>query len=209
MQGMELAKELRDAGHQDLIIIGVTADIYAIDACHQFLAAGMNGVLIKPLSLQTLENELQRHFIASDIETEQIKIPSDELLIEPARTLAKATELETTEYSFDIFSNLLKTDPKQIQQILTEILKVHYEVLQELTDSDHQHLRDEKQFKALLHKVKGGAQLINAQSFLKACQELERDGDVAEKIKLLIDLLQQENRKIGRYRQQFRSEADI
>ena len=62
MQGSELAKHLRNNGHRDLIIIGITADIYALDSRHQFLSAGMNGVLIKPLSLMTLENELSRYF---------------------------------------------------------------------------------------------------------------------------------------------------
>lgn len=62
MQGSELAKRIRDLGHRDLIIIGVTADIYALDSRHQFFAAGMNSVLIKPLSLMTLENELTRYF---------------------------------------------------------------------------------------------------------------------------------------------------
>jgi two-component system sensor histidine kinase EvgS len=58
MQGSELAKKIRALGHHELIIIGITADIYALESRHHFLAAGMNAVLIKPLSLMTLENEL-------------------------------------------------------------------------------------------------------------------------------------------------------
>jgi two-component system sensor histidine kinase EvgS len=184
MQGLELTQELRTLGYRDLVIIGVTADIYAVDACHQFLAAGMNGVLIKPLSLQTLENELMRHFVANDLDPEPV------------------SELVTTEYSFDIFSNLIKADPKHIQFILTEIEAVHHEALIELENSDHQRFMDENQFKALVHKVKGGAQLIHAQSLVKACQELEKDSDLQEQIKRLIDLLKQENAKIALYRQQ-------
>jgi two-component system sensor histidine kinase EvgS len=65
MQGSELAKQIRSLGNRDLIIIGVTADIYALDSRHQFLSSGMNGVLIKPLSLGALENELMRYFETS------------------------------------------------------------------------------------------------------------------------------------------------
>ncbi|WP_162786124.1 response regulator [Polynucleobacter necessarius] len=68
MQGSDLAQYIRNLGFQDLVIIGITADIYALESRNQFLAAGMNGVLIKPLSLRTLDNEISRHFTCEVIE---------------------------------------------------------------------------------------------------------------------------------------------
>ena len=178
MQGSELAKKIRSKGHRDLIIIGVTADIYALDARHQFLSAGMNGVLIKPLSLQTLENELLRYFIAKDVDLEK----------------------ETAEYSFEAFSNLLRDDPKQIHLILDEIQQVHDDVLLELS-SPEMPLLDDMQFKSLVHKVKGGAQLINAKSLIASCQELEKDGDLRAQIQQFSALLIAENRRITEYKE--------
>ncbi len=181
MQGSELSKQLRSEGNRDLIIIGVTADIYALDARHQFLSAGMNGVLIKPLSLQTLENELARYFLVSDVGPKE----------------------GVDDYSFDVFSNLLRDDPKQICIILDEIQKVHDDVLLELNTLCKQPAVDEGQFKSLVHKVKGGAQLINAQSFIAACQNLERDGDLKDRINEFITLLIAENLKIAQYQKKY------
>ena len=109
MQGSELAKQIRSLGNRDLIIIGVTADIYALDSRHQFLSAGMNGVLIKPLSLGALENELMRYF-------------------ESSKNLTCSNEA----YSFDAFSNLIKEDPHQIIVILEEVEKVYLDALMQL-----------------------------------------------------------------------------
>jgi two-component system sensor histidine kinase EvgS len=108
MQGSELAKHIRSLGHHEIVIIGITADIYALDSRHQFLTAGMNGVLIKPLNLMTLENELTRYFISQEIsdETNIAYLPG--------------------EYSFDLFSKLLKQNPGHILLILEEIKKSSY-----------------------------------------------------------------------------------
>lgn len=181
MQGSELSKQLRAEGNQELIIIAVTADIYALDARHQFLTAGMNGVLIKPLSLQTLANELARYFVMSD---EDPCVGVDD-------------------YAFDIFSNLLQDDSKQIYIILDEIQKVHDDAILQLHTLSEQVTVDKQQFKSILHKVKGGAQLINAQSFLSDCLELEKDSDIKEQISQLIALLKAENLKIAQYQKKY------
>jgi two-component system sensor histidine kinase EvgS len=177
MQGSELAKQIRSQGNRDLIIIGVTADIYALDSRHQFLSAGMNGVLIKPLSLGALENELMRYF-----ESSQNSIRSDE------------------PYSFDVFTNLIKDDPRQIMVILEEIEKVHLETLSQLRPSETQSPIDEVQFQSLVHKVKGGAQLLQATHFVQACQELEVGGVLLKRIERFIALLEEQNRIIETYK---------
>ena len=180
MQGSDLAKAVRAMGHRDLIIIGVTADIYALDSRHQFLSAGMNGVLIKPLSLSALENELTRYFAVVDAD-------------------AQRTVREDFEYSFEAFSNLLKDNPEHVSLILDEIRKVHDDILIELAEITENNGLTESQFRAMVHKVKGGAQLLSAKTFTEQCQKLELDGPLQERARLFTKLLEQENQVIKRY----------
>lgn len=180
MQGSELAKQIRSQGNRDLIIIGVTADIYALDSRHQFLSSGMNGVLIKPLSLGALENELLRYF-----ETSQ----------EPAAP--------NEAYSFDVFSNLIKDDPLQIIVILEEIEKVHLDVLDQLASDNNQTPIDEKQFQGLVHKVKGGAQLLQATEFIHTCESLEVEGPLSGRLERFTNLLKEQNQTIETYKKRY------
>lgn len=178
MQGSDLAKQIRSTGNHDLIIIGVTADIYALDSRQQFLSSGMNSVLIKPLSLSALENELMQYFVSPSI------TPND--------------------YSFEAFGNLIKNDPKQIVVILEEIQRVHDDVLKQLNSCNISDSATESQFNSLVHKVKGGAQLLQASEFIKACQELESHGPLYERIPKFINLLRDENQKIEDYQRRYR-----
>jgi two-component system, NarL family, sensor histidine kinase EvgS len=178
MQGSQLAKRIREIGFSDLVIIGVTADIYALDSRHHFLSAGMNGVLIKPLSLLGLENELARYFPISTV------IPSDQ-----------SNEEET--FSFDAFANLIANDPKQILVILDEIKKVHDEVLLKLNDPSI----SEDELASLIHKVKGGAHLLQANRFVEKCEGLEKDGDFLSRLSSFKRLLIEQNRIIKRYQE--------
>ncbi|QWE16419.1 ATP-binding protein [Polynucleobacter sp. AP-Nino-20-G2] len=178
MQGSDLAKQIRAQGNRDLIIIGITADIYALDSRHQFLSSGMNSVLIKPLSLGALENELLRYFDSSP-----------------------AAGISEDEYSFEAFSNLIKDDPTQILIILEEIKRVHDEVLKDLSsDLD----ANESTFRSLVHKVKGGAQLLQAKQFIEACKELEVSGPISERAPKFIGLLEEQNRVIENYKKRYR-----
>jgi two-component system sensor histidine kinase EvgS len=176
MQGSELTKHVRKLGKKDLVIIGITADIYALDSRHQFLAAGMNGVLIKPLSLMTLENELSRHFQTK--ESTAIVMPTH----------------PHEEYSIEAFTNLSKQNPSYVLAILDAIKKVHDEVLEILRGDTC----DEVAFRSLVHKVKGGAQLIQAKSFIQACEALEQGGDLTVRINSFVKLLGIENQRIER-----------
>jgi two-component system sensor histidine kinase EvgS len=177
MQGSELAKHIRSLGHHEIVIIGITADIYALDSRHQFLAAGMNGVLIKPLNLMTLENELARHFSAQAITDEQ------------------ETADISGEYSFDLFSNLLKQNPGHILLLLEEIKKVHIQTLAILKTEPV----DADVLASLIHKVKGGAQLLSAQRFIKHCETLEIEGPVPDRVKAFVQLLEEQNQIIECY----------
>ena len=181
MQGSELAKHIRSLGHREIVIIGITADIYALDARHQFLAAGMNGVLIKPLSLMTLENELARYFSTQEISE-------------------KKGDLEDShEYSFELFSNLLQKNPDHIVLILDEIRRVHDDILTILKVESV----DEDILASLIHKIKGGAQLLSAQRFITCCEALESTGSIADRVNALIQLLDDQNQMIERCRAKY------
>jgi two-component system sensor histidine kinase EvgS len=181
MQGSELAKHIRNAGNQDLIIIGITADIYALDSRHQFLEAGMNGVLIKPLSLMTLENELSRYFQVEEL----------------TETTTQTGGLE--EYSFDAFGNLLRNSPEYILVILEEIKKVHDEALLYLRNE----AVEEASFRSMVHKVKGGAQLLSAAKFIKACEALKQVESQDLQIQAFIQLLEEQNQIISRHQSRY------
>ena len=61
MHGTELARKIRASGQRDIVIIGITADIYAKTSQSELIGSGMNGVLIKPIPLECLESELLKH----------------------------------------------------------------------------------------------------------------------------------------------------
>ena len=178
MQGSELAKRIREMGYSDLVIIGVTADIYALDSRHHFLSAGMNGVLIKPLSLLGLENELARYFSITT------STPSPQ-------------NNKDESFSFDAFANLIANDPKQILIILDEIKKVHDETLLKLNNPSI----NENELASLIHKVKGGALLLQASRFVENCEALEKNGDFPGRLNTFKDLLLEQNRLIQRYQE--------
>jgi two-component system sensor histidine kinase EvgS len=182
MQGSELAKKIRSLGFSELVIIGITADIYAIDSRHRFLASGMNGVLIKPLSLLSLENELARYF-------EIIEIVGQ-----------KGQQDFPEEYSFRAFSNLLRDNPDQILVILDEIKKVHDEVLDILKRESI----NQAMLNGLIHKVKGGAQLLGAHSFIRRCEDLEQEGSYTQKISSFQSLLVEQNKQIVLYQKRYK-----
>jgi two-component system sensor histidine kinase EvgS len=181
MQGSELAKYVRSLGYCDMVIIGITADIYALDSRHQFLAAGMNGVLIKPLSLMMLENELSRHFTFVEITDQKDPVEASEV------------------YSFKLFSNLLKQNPSHIRVILDEVKKVHLETLAILNTGTF----DECTLASMIHKVKGGAQLLSAQRFTESCSALETVGPLADRVNAFIALLEEQNHIIERYESKY------
>ncbi|MBT8566027.1 response regulator [Polynucleobacter paneuropaeus] len=181
MQGSELSRKIRSLGNANLIIIGITADIYALESRSVFMSAGMNSVLIKPISLKTLEKELKQYFYFSEE-------CSDNLI---------------DSYSFDAFGSLVKNDPSKIILILEEIKKVHDESLETLLCASESDRLSKKNFDQLLHKIKGGALLLNAGQFIADCVELEAEAPLEIKISCLIDLLQEQNLLIERYKNKF------
>ena len=180
MQGSELSRKIRASGNTSLIIIGITADIYALESRSIFMSAGMNNVLIKPLSLKTLEKELKQYFYFSEYSEELNNI-----------------------YSFDQFGSLIKNDPSKILLILEEIKKVHDDSLGTLRCISEDAPLSSKDFDRMLHKIKGGALLLSADQFVADCVELEEGNSLETRISRLIDLLEEQNFIIERYQNKF------
>lgn len=129
----------------------------------------------------TLENELTRYFSVQKVAEKDISEASGE------------------EYSFDAFAGLLRDNPNHILVILDEIKKVHDEALEVLKSNQC----DGEVFNSLVHKVKGGAQLLSAKSFIQSCTGLEREGNLSTRISAFTQLLVQQNQVIASYKSKY------
>lgn len=175
MHGADLSQLVRADGLTDLIIIGVTADIYALDIRHQLLSSGMNAVLIKPLNLATLENELSRYFSIVEIE------PGDEEDAIVFPQLGNGSQ-----------------DQSQIGRlILHEIMEVHHHAIAELSNKT----LTESEFGSLIHKIKGGALLMNGLHFTSRLDGLaaNRTDTLQKRATILKGLLLKQNSVIDAF----------
>jgi two-component system sensor histidine kinase EvgS len=175
MHGADLSQSIRADGLSELIIIGVTADIYALEIRHRLLASGMNAVLIKPLNLATLENELARHFtiveVDSDIEEDTIAFPQ----------LGKGS-----------------SDQNQIGRlILHEIMEVHHQAIAELSTG----AISQSDLGSLIHRIKGGALLMNGLRFANRLDSLaaNRTDSTPKRAALLKEMLLKQNSVIDAF----------
>ena len=127
----------------------------------------------------SLENELIRFFQAEEIE--------------------EAHEILEDEYCFDAFSHVIQENPHNILIILSEIKKVHDEALEVVNNE----FVDELALASLIHKVKGGAQLLNATRFIKTCESLEKEASLNIKATGFKALLEEQNHVIARYQEKY------
>ena len=97
MHGTDLARMIRSMGYHDIVIIGITADIYAQTSQEKLMQSGMNGVLIKPIRLECLESELLKHLhprpTKAPIEPSETSLPMNNLILEEVYKV----QLETLE----------------------------------------------------------------------------------------------------------------
>jgi two-component system sensor histidine kinase EvgS len=175
MHGADLSQSIRADGFTELIIIGVTADIYALDIRHRLLASGMNAVLIKPLNLATLENELARYFTMVEVEFDA----EEDIIAFPQ--LGKAS-----------------SDQNQIGRlILHEIMEVHHQAIAELSTTTI----SQSDLNKLIHKIKGGAFLMNGLRFANRLDVLaaNRTDSIPKRAALLKELLLKQNSVIDAF----------
>jgi len=57
----------------------------------------------------------------------------------------------------------------------------------------------------MIHKIKGGAQLLSAQRFIKRCEILERERPILDRVSALIELLEEQNQIIECYMAKYAS----
>jgi two-component system sensor histidine kinase EvgS len=175
MHGADLSQSIRADGFSELIIIGVTADIYALEIRHRLLASGMNAVLIKPLNLATLENELARYFTMVEVDFD-----ADEDII--------------------AFPQLGKgsSDQNQIGRlILHEIMEVHHQAIAELSTG----VISQSDLGSLIHRIKGGALLMNGLRFANRLDSLaaNRADSTPKRAAILKELLLKQNSVIDAF----------
>ena len=87
--------------------------------------------------------------------------------------------------------------------ILEEIEKVHLDALDQLASDNNQTPIDEKQFQGLVHKVKGGAQLLQATEFIHTCESLEVEGPLSGRLERFTNLLKEQNQTIETYKKRY------
>jgi two-component system sensor histidine kinase EvgS len=83
--------------------------------------------------------------------------------------------------------------------ILDEIKRVHDDTLTILKAESI----NEEILTSLIHKIKGGAQLIGAQHFIECCKALEITGLIPNRVNLLIQLLEDQNQMIECYKAKY------
>jgi two-component system sensor histidine kinase EvgS len=161
MHGFELVKKIRESGKHKLIIIGVTADIYAHQSRDFLLKSGMDAVLIKPISLEVLEHQIFTLFGADAITS------------------------NGNNFCLDKDTRIL---------VLEEVLKVQNETLLTIALDADSGLLNASTLNSLLHKVKGGALLSQADDLHQCCTDLERSNQaIAERISLFKQALLDNN----------------
>ncbi len=86
MHGTDLARTIRSMGYRDIVIIGITADIYAQTSQDKLMQSGMNGVLIKPIRLECLESALLKHLhqrpTRAPVNLSDASLPMNHLILE-------------------------------------------------------------------------------------------------------------------------------
>jgi len=107
MHGTDLARTIRSMGYHDIVIIGITADIYAQTSQDKLIESGMNGVLIKPIRLECLESELLKHLhqrrIRAPIKPSITSLQMNDLILEEVYKVQLET-LETLKEKVDLRS---------------------------------------------------------------------------------------------------------
>jgi two-component system sensor histidine kinase EvgS len=149
MHGSTLAAHIRQQLNQkELVIIGITADIYAADTKQHFISSGMDLVLIKPVNLKQLEGHLA-HFFPS----------SSSFLSDQTKNL----------FSLDKIRGFINQNHTQLIWVLEEIQETQVEAINHLRNSDLQSV----ELRSLAHKIKSGALLIDAMELSNLCEKIE------------------------------------
>ncbi|EKO3659166.1 response regulator [Vibrio metschnikovii] len=156
MDGYELARKIRcyEKEHdiESIYIIGYTANAQReiIDDC---LAAGMNGCLFKPITIDDLNNAINEALAKEKIVEYDLK------------------KNEERFFDIDMVNALTSGNLELNKKILEQILIVNMEDINDLEDAF-----DEENFircKSIAHKMKSGANIIGCKQILEKCSNIE------------------------------------
>ena len=184
MNGYELAAHIRNnAAMKDVVIIGCTADAREESAirCRD---AGMNDCMVKPVTIDTLRTTLLRQEIISsgdanmpyqssvDDAAMQDSIPTLVNNEQPPPLVAAQNKLRNlsggnTEVELQLLQSLLESNEQDTEALTQEYSR--------LTAEDDATISAEiyQEMASLVHRIKGGVQLIDALALVESCIQFE------------------------------------
>ncbi|WP_225926543.1 transporter substrate-binding domain-containing protein [Pseudomonas sessilinigenes] len=162
MNGAELARAIRqderDNACEPVTIVGLTADAQPeeTDRCVQ---AGMNDCLVKPISLDELEERLLTLGEVDESEQGPTSAPPQDLT-QPPRV-----------FDLESLHTLVGGEAAMLHQLLNELLSSNRKDLQALTTC----LRDQAitELAELAHRIKGAARVVKGAQLVESCRQLE------------------------------------
>ncbi|NBF06151.1 transporter substrate-binding domain-containing protein [Pseudomonas sp. Fl5BN2] len=174
MNGAELARAIRqderDNASEPMMIIGLTADAQPeeVERCIQ---AGMNDCLVKPISLDELEERL--------LSMGQVDDDDREHLPPPAQTSARSPQV----FDLESLHTLVGSEPTTLNHILSELLSNNRTDLQTLTSLLQE--QSTAELAELAHRIKGAARMVKGEQLVESCRQLE-DACLSPDLSLLV-----------------------
>lgn len=162
MSGAELARairrEEREQANEPIMIIGLTADAQPeeVERCIQ---AGMNDCLIKPISLDELEERL--------LSVEEIDDEIQELAPPPKEACAHSPRV----FDLESLQTLVGSEPAMLQHILNELLSNNH--TDQLTLESLLQKQATAELAELAHRIKGAARVVKGEQLVESCRQLE------------------------------------
>jgi two-component system sensor histidine kinase EvgS len=173
ISGRELAKRIRTS-FPEIKIIGLTADVFAQQQQSKYIEAGMNCVLVKPISL----NQLEKHLNANHLIHQKIQM--------------------THSWNIEFLEKLTGQD----EQLKLKIIKAIFDVQEEfiLRINNDEKVITPQELKSWAHKIRGGSQMIDAKRVESACLHIE--SSVGHSIQELIQAVIENNQELHEFLEQ-------
>src|ERR1700733_3809598 len=171
MDGLTATREIRRAEipGRRVPIVALTASAMT-DELDRCLAAGMDGLLTKPLQPLRLREMLDRHGLGS-VRTQALRVVAPAVDIARLRTQVG----DDPQFMAELCRTFLASSSRLIEELAQAVAAV-----------------DREQLKALAHKLKGGAGSVCAQRVTDLCLALEHTALVAPTAELagVVDQIQ-------------------
>lgn len=183
MNGYELAAHIRNnAAMKDVVIIGCTADAREESAirCRD---AGMNDCMVKPVTIDTLRTTLLRQEIISSDANMPYQSSADDAVIQdsiptlvnneqPPPLVAAQNKLRNlsggnTEVELQLLQSLLESNEQDTEALIQRYSRLTAEDDATISAETYQEMA------SLVHRIKGGVQLIDALALVESCIKFE------------------------------------